>query len=54
MNEVEYRGSAVEGNQLQQSYLKHIVGVEARKDYPVTDHIHFYGMVMVISLPYPE
>ena len=44
-NGVEFRrGSAGGGNQLRQPYLKNIVKAEAWKEYPVTEHIHFYGM----------
>ena len=45
VNGIEYRrGSAGGGNQLRQPYLKPVVGNEAWKEYPITDHIHFYGM----------
>ena len=37
------RGSAGGGNQLRQPYLKGIVPLEHYKEYPETDHIHFYG-----------
>lgn len=41
---VEFRrGSAGGGNQVRQPYLKGIVAQDAYKDFPVTDHIHFYG-----------
>ena len=44
-NGVEFRrGSAGGGNQLRQPYLQNIVKAEAWKEYPVTEHIHFYGM----------
>ena len=44
-NSVEFRlGSAGGGNQLRQPYLKGIVEIDAWKEFPVTDHIHFYGM----------
>jgi CDP-6-deoxy-D-xylo-4-hexulose-3-dehydrase len=44
-NSVEFRrGSAGGGNQLRQPYLQGIVGNNAWKEFPVTDHIHFYGM----------
>jgi len=44
-NGVEFRrGSAGGGNQLRQPYLKNIVKAEAWKEYPFTEHIHFYGM----------
>jgi len=42
---VEYRvGSAGGGNQLRQPYLKHVVKSGSWTEYPVTEHIHFYGM----------
>lgn len=42
---VEYRkGSAGGGNQLRQPYLRNVVGENAWLHYPVTEHIHFYGM----------
>ena len=42
---VEFRrGSAGGGNQLRQPYLKQIVANEAWKEYPVTEHVHFFGM----------
>jgi len=37
------RGSAGGGNQLRQPYLRNIVGKEEYKDYPETEHIHFFG-----------
>jgi CDP-6-deoxy-D-xylo-4-hexulose-3-dehydrase len=41
---VEFRrGTSGGGNQLRQPYLKPIVGEDAAKKFPVTDHIHFYG-----------
>jgi CDP-6-deoxy-D-xylo-4-hexulose-3-dehydrase len=41
---VEFRrGSAGGGNQVRQPYLRGIVGEDAYKDFPVTDHIHFFG-----------
>ena len=44
-NGVEFRrGSAGGGNQLRQPYLQNIVKAEAWKEYPATEHIHFYGM----------
>jgi len=44
-NGVEFRrGSAGGGNQLRQPYLQNLVEPEAWKQYPVTEHIHFYGM----------
>ena len=42
---VEFRrGSAGGGNQLRQPYLLPYVGADAYKNYPFTEHIHFYGM----------
>ena len=44
-NGVEFRrGSAGGGNQLRQPYLQNLVEPKAWKQYPVTEHIHFYGM----------
>ena len=44
-NGVEFRrGSAGGGNQLRQPYLQNWVEPEAWKQYPITEHIHFYGM----------
>lgn len=44
-NGVEFRrGSAGGGNQLRQPYLQGIVQKDAWKEFPFTDHIHFYGM----------
>lgn len=44
-NSVEFRrGSAGGGSQLRQPYLQGIVEKDAWKEFPVTDHIHFYGM----------
>ncbi|WP_417773662.1 DegT/DnrJ/EryC1/StrS family aminotransferase [Stappia sp.] len=37
------RGSAGGGNQLRQPYLRGIVPEGAYKDYPQTEHIHFFG-----------
>ncbi len=44
-NEIEYRrGSAGGGNQLRQPYMRGFVyGSEPSEDFPVTDHIHYYG-----------
>ena len=43
-NEIEFRrGSAGGGNQLRQPYLKGIVPAEHYKNYPNTDHMHFYS-----------
>lgn len=41
---VEFRrGSAGGGNQVRQPYLKGIVPADYHKQFPETDHIHFYG-----------
>jgi len=41
---VEFRrGSAGGGNQLRQPYLKDLVADEEYANYPVVDHIHFFG-----------
>ena len=41
---VEFRrGSAGGGNQLRQPYLKGLVADEEYANYPVVDHIHFFG-----------
>lgn len=37
------RGSAGGGNQVRQPYLKGIVPKDYHKEFPETDHIHFYG-----------
>ncbi len=37
------RGSAGGGNQLRQPYLKGIVPADHYKNFPITDHIHFFG-----------
>ena len=43
-NGIEFRrGSAGGGNQLRQPYLENLVHKDAWKDFPVTDHVHFYG-----------
>ncbi len=43
-NGVEYRrGSAGGGNQVRQHYLKGFVDKDFHQNFPVTDHIHFYG-----------
>jgi CDP-4-dehydro-6-deoxyglucose reductase, E1 len=43
-NEIEFRrGSAGGGNQLRQPYLKGIVADDHYKNYPNTDHMHFYS-----------
>jgi CDP-4-dehydro-6-deoxyglucose reductase, E1 len=42
---IEFRmGSAGGGNQLRQPYLSDIVGNTDYKKYPITEHVHFYGM----------
>lgn len=38
------RGSAGGGNQLRQPYLRGLLGEDAWKAFPHTDHVHFYGM----------
>jgi CDP-6-deoxy-D-xylo-4-hexulose-3-dehydrase len=41
---VEFRrGSAGGGNQVRQPYLKGIVPVDYHKEFPETEHVHFYG-----------
>lgn len=41
---IEYRrGSAGGGNQLRQPYLRGIVPADYHKEFPETEHIHFYG-----------
>jgi CDP-4-dehydro-6-deoxyglucose reductase, E1 len=41
---VEFRrGSAGGGNQVRQPYLKGVVPADHYKDFPETDHVHFYG-----------
>ncbi len=41
---VEFRrGSAGGGNQLRQPYLKGVVPADHHKQFPETEHIHFYG-----------
>lgn len=41
---VEFRrGSAGGGNQVRQPYLKDIVAENHHQDFPVTEHVHFYG-----------
>ena len=43
-NNIEFRrGSAGGGNQLRQPYLKNIIPENFYKNFPETDHIHFYG-----------
>ena len=42
---VEFRrGSAGGGNQVRQPYLKGIVPADHHKEFPHTEHVHFYGM----------
>jgi CDP-4-dehydro-6-deoxyglucose reductase, E1 len=42
---VEYRrGSAGGGNQLRQPYLKGVVPNDLHKKFPVTEHVHFFGV----------
>ena len=44
-NDVEFRrGSAGGGNQLRQPYLQGIVPQNSWLQYPITEHVHFYGM----------
>ena len=44
---VEFRrGSAGGGNQLRQPYLKHLLPEGYYKQFPETEHIHFYGLYM--------
>jgi len=44
-NGVEYRrGSAGGGNQLRQPYMKAYFGKDRGTEFPITDHVHFYGM----------
>jgi len=44
---VEFRrGSAGGGNQLRQPYLEGIVPKEHYRDFPETEHIHFYGFYL--------
>ena len=41
---VEFRrGSAGGGNQLRQPYLSGVIGKDEYKNYPVVEHIHFFG-----------
>jgi CDP-6-deoxy-D-xylo-4-hexulose-3-dehydrase len=43
-HKVEFRrGSAGGGNQLRQPYLKGIIDNDEYKNYPVVEHIHYYG-----------
>lgn len=42
---VEYRrGTSGGGNQLRQPYLEGFVAEDEYKNYPVAEHVHFYGM----------
>ena len=44
-NGVEFRrGSAGGGNQLRQPYLREVIGPREWVRYPITEHVHFYGM----------
>jgi len=41
---VEFRrGTSGGGNQLRQPYLRKLLGQEEWKNYPNTDHVHFFG-----------
>ncbi len=41
---VEFRrGSAGGGNQIRQPYLKGIVPIDHHRDFPETEHVHFFG-----------
>ena len=40
------RGSAGGGNQIRQPYLKDIVTDDHYKNFPETEHIHFYGFYL--------
>lgn len=43
--DVEFRrGMAGGGNQLRQPYVRRLFGVEAAKEFPNADHIHFYSL----------
>jgi CDP-6-deoxy-D-xylo-4-hexulose-3-dehydrase len=43
---VEFRrGTSGGGNQLRQPYLRKLLG-DAWRDYPQTDHVHFYGFYL--------
>ena len=37
------RGSAGGGNQIRQPYLQGIVPKDYHRQFPVTEHVHFYG-----------
>jgi CDP-6-deoxy-D-xylo-4-hexulose-3-dehydrase len=42
---VEFRrGSAGGGNQVRQPYLRPLLGDKAWREFPHTDHVHFFGM----------
>lgn len=46
-HKIEFRrGSAGGGNQLRQPYLRNIVPKSHHKNFPETEHIHFYGFYM--------
>jgi len=40
------RGSAGGGNQLRQPYLRNIVSEDFHKNFPNTEHVHFYGFYL--------
>jgi CDP-6-deoxy-D-xylo-4-hexulose-3-dehydrase len=40
------RGSAGGGNQLRQPYLRNIVSEDYHKNFPHTEHVHFYGFYL--------
>jgi CDP-6-deoxy-D-xylo-4-hexulose-3-dehydrase len=43
-NRIEFRrGTAGGGNQLRQPYLRRLLGADAWKSFPQTEHIHFFG-----------
>jgi CDP-6-deoxy-D-xylo-4-hexulose-3-dehydrase len=44
LHRVEFRrGTSGGGNQLRQPYLRKLLGQEEWKNYPNTDHVHFFG-----------
>jgi CDP-6-deoxy-D-xylo-4-hexulose-3-dehydrase len=44
---VEFRrGLSGGGNQVRQPYLRKFVGAEAWKEFPMVDHVHFYGFYL--------
>ena len=46
-NGIEFRrGSAGGGNQLRQPYIQKFIEHEYWKNFPVTDHIHFFGFYL--------